>query len=62
MLTIPIGIINTYYAKVLVNSESFEKRIEEISKVTKDDITNLARKVTMHTVYLLEGTDKNEQD
>ena len=58
----PAGIINTYYAKVLVNSDSFEKRIEEISKVTKDDITNLARKVTMHTVYLLEGADKNEQD
>ena len=56
----PAGIINTYYAKTLVNSEVFEKRIENIKKVTKDDIINLSKKVTMHTMYLLEG--KNEDD
>lgn len=56
----PAGIINTYYAKTLVESEIFEKRIENIKKVTKDDIMNLSKKVTMHTMYLLEG--KNEED
>lgn len=58
----PNGIINTYYAKVLVNSDSFEKRIEQINKITKEDIINLSRKVTINTVYLLEGTEQNEKN
>lgn len=57
----PSGIINTYFAKVLVNSEEFEKRIENINKVTKEDIINLSKKVTMHTMYLLEG-EQNEDN
>lgn len=57
----PAGIINTYYAKVLVNSLSFEERIENISKVTKNDIINLGKKIAMHTVYLLEG-EKDEDN
>lgn len=58
----PSGIINTYYAKTLVNSEDFDKRIEEIKKVTKEDIINLNKKVNMHTIYLLEGTDNSEKN
>lgn len=58
----PTGIINTYYARVLVNSEDFYKRIEQISKITREDIINLARKVNMHTVYLLEGIDENVEN
>lgn len=58
----PSGIINTYYAKTLVNSEDFNKRIEQISKITREDIINLARKVNMHTVYLLEGTDESVEN
>ena len=58
----PAGIINTYYARTLVNSEIFEKRIEQINKITKEDIINLARKVSMHTVYLLEGTETDEEN
>lgn len=57
----PAGIINTYYAKKLVNSLSFEERIENVSKVTKDDIVKLSKKINMHTVYLLEG-EKNEDN
>lgn len=57
----PAGIINTYFAKELVNSEEFDKRIENINKVTKEDIINLSKKVTLHTVYLLEG-DQNENN
>ena len=61
----PTGVINTYYAKVLVNSDEFEQRIENIKKVKREDIINLGKKVTMHTVYLLEGKckeDFNEKD
>ena len=58
----PTGIINTYYAKTLVNSDGFEKRIEEITKVSKEDIINLSKKIAMHTVYLLEGKDEEESN
>ena len=54
----PTGIINTYFAKVLVNSDTFETRIKKIKQITKEDIVNLSKKVALHTVYLLEGTDK----
>lgn len=58
----PAGIINTYYAKVLVNSDDFEERIEKIRKVSRDDIINISRKITLHTMYLLEGESKEEMD
>lgn len=56
----PAGMINTYFAKVLVDSEEVEKRIENIQKVTKQDIVNLSKKISMHTVYLLEGDSKED--
>lgn len=55
----PSGIINTYLAKTLVGTCEFEERIERINKVTREDIINLSKKITMHTVYLLEG-DQDE--
>ena len=58
----PAGIINTYYAKVLVNSDSFEERIENIKKVSRDDIINISKKIALHTMYLLEGESRKEQD
>ena len=58
----PNGIINTYYAKVLVNSDDFEKRMENIKKVSQEDIIELSKKVTIHTVYLLEGNGKGEEN
>ena len=57
----PAGIINTYYAQELVNSKTFEERIENISKITKDDIIHLSKKILLHTVYILEG-DQNGED
>ena len=56
----PAGIINTYYAKVLVNSDDFDKRIDQIRAVTKEDIMNLSKKINIHTIYLLEGTKQEE--
>lgn len=58
----PAGIINTYYAKVLVNSEFFEERIKNIKKVSRDDIINVSKKIALHTMYLLEGESRKEQD
>ena len=51
----PTGIINTYYAKILVNADDYEERINKINSVTKEDIMNISRKVFIHTMYLYEG-------
>ena len=56
----PAGIINTYYAKILVDSDEFEERIKNIKSVTKEDIININKKITLHTMYLLEGENKEE--
>lgn len=53
----PTGIINTYYAKILVNTEDIDTRIDNINKITLEDITKLASKVNLHTIYLLEGVN-----
>ena len=57
----PSGIINTYYAMELVGSKSFDERMENINKVSREDIINLSKKISVHTLCLLEG-DKNECD
>lgn len=59
---IPTGIINTYYASVLVDSDGFDERIRKIKSVTRDDIINLSKKITLHTVYLLEGISEEVCD
>ena len=57
----PAGIINTYYAKILVNSDDFNERINNIKKVSKEDIINISKKIALHTMYLLEGESRKEQ-
>ena len=51
----PVGIINNYLAKVLVNSEDAEERIKNIQKITREDIISLAKKVKPNAIYTLEG-------
>ena len=58
----PTGIINTYYARVLVNSDTFEERKKKINEVSKEDIIALSKKITLHTVYLLEGKSEGDQN
>ena len=57
----PTGIINTYYAKELVNSKDIEERIDNINKITKKDIINLSKKIHLNTIYILEG-DNDERN
>lgn len=54
------GIINTYFAKVLVGAKDFDERIENIKKITKNDIIDVAKKVHIHTTYILKG-ENNEK-
>lgn len=57
----PAGIINTYYAKILIDSLLFKERMENISKVTKEDIMELSKKINLNTLFLLEG-ETNEDN
>ena len=41
--------------------KDFDERIENIKKVTKEDIMNVAKKVYIHTEYILKG-DSNEEN
>ena len=58
----PMGIITNYYAKTLVNSPDVEERIENINKVTKEDIVNVSKKVNVHTMFILEGENEKDND
>ena len=51
----PIGIINAYYAKELVNSKLFDERIENIRKISKQNIIDISKKIHLNTIYILEG-------
>ena len=58
----PNGIINEYYAKQLVDSELFEERINKFNEVTKQDIINVSRKVSIYSILTLEKGEDNEDD
>ena len=54
------AIIETYLAKDLLNLGDIEERKKEIMKVTKEQIIEVAKKVKIDTVFLLEGVLDNE--
>ena len=59
----PISVVNTYFSKVLIGSDSDEERIEAFNRVTKDEIIKVSKKVTLHTVLTLEPKeDEHEED
>jgi predicted Zn-dependent peptidase len=53
----PAGIINTYYAKELVGADTFEDRIENINKVSIEDIIEVSKKVKIHSIFTLESEE-----
>lgn len=56
----PMGIISHYYAKRLVGSPDIEERLKNVSKVTKEDIVNVMKKIKIHSVYILEDNDEKD--
>ena len=56
----PVGIINNYYANVLVDSPDADTRIENMKKVSHDDIVNVSKKINIHSMFILEAN--NEKD
>ena len=58
----PSGIINNYFAKILVATDEFEERIENFKKVTKEDIINVSKKINIYSTYTLEGVKQDEEN
>ena len=58
----PIGIINNYYAMKLVNSPTVEERIKNIDSVTKEEIINVSKKIKIHTMFILEASDEEDNN
>ena len=59
----PIGIINNCLSNILVSSPTIEEKIKIIEKITKEEVINFSKKITIHTIYILEGSneEKNNQ-
>ena len=55
------GIINNYYAQSLVDADTLDIKIKKYSNITKEEVVNIAKKIKMDTIYILEG-DTNEND
>ncbi|MBQ9011613.1 MAG: insulinase family protein, partial [Bacilli bacterium] len=50
-----MDVMNNLISEILSNTDSVSKRKENISKVTKEDIINIAKKISYDTIYLLKG-------
>ena len=48
-------LVGSYTAQIFTDADTISARKEEMSKVTKEDVMNLAKKVHIDTVYLLKG-------
>ena len=58
LLESPHSIINFSEASYYLNYDPIKKRIKKIDLVTKEDIINVAKKIKLNTIYLLEGKRK----
>ena len=58
----PISIINNYYARVLVGALDIDEKIDMIKKVSKEDIINVSKKISMHTLFLLEASNEENNN
>ena len=54
-------IINEMFATDILKLDSFEERIKKMNKVTKQEIIKVSKKISIDTIFLLEGV-KNDYD
>lgn len=54
-------IINNYLMMELINTDDIDVKREKMRKVTKSEIVKVAKKVTIDTIFCLEGV-RNEED
>ena len=50
-----IGIINNAYARVLVEALDIPSKIEEIKKISKEDIINVGKKVCLYSKFCIKA-------
>lgn len=58
----PIGIINNCLSNILVSSPTIEEKIKIIEKITKEEVINFSKKITIHTIYILEGSNEENNN
>ena len=58
----PNSIINNYLSYEYGGLDLVEKRLKEIKKVTRQNVIDVANKITLDKIFLLEGTLNNEKD
>ena len=58
----PIGIINNCLSNILVSSPTVEEKIKIIEKITKEEVINFSKKITIHTIYILEGSNEENNN
>ena len=58
----PIGIINNCLSIILVSSPTIEEKIKIIEKITKEEVINFSKKITIHTIYILEGSNEENNN
>ena len=50
-------IIESYYMIELLKVDDIETKRKKIKEVTKEEIINVAKKIKINTIYILEGSD-----
>ena len=56
------SIVGTKMGNVLFNNDDLEKRRKEVETVSKDEIINLANKLSLCIIYMLEGDKDNGEN
>ena len=56
------SLTSNYESEKLTGSDSIDERRKNISKVTKEDISALAKKVHIDTIFLLKGEAHGEEN
>ena len=54
--------INNYYAKVLVGALDVDEKIEKIKSVSKNDIINVSKKISVWSLFLLDASDEENNN
>ena len=58
----PIGIINNCLSNILVSTPTIEEKIKKKKKITKEEVINFSKKITIHTIYILEGSNEENNN
>lgn len=58
----PGRIIDEYLFRYITDLDDIDTRIETYKKVTKEEVMSLINKISLNTIFVLEGGDKVEED